>query len=159
MGQTLSEPVTNKETAICQDEFYKVTSGWSLCSGGKISENSWNNCVAIVLNPPEFQEKRFTPVETFLFVGRQFVYARMAHVDGRQPHTHPLTSGWFSDFLVQRFRWATLVMSKSIRYLTVFLLQMAMAVRSSLNMPASIFISLSYRDLSFQAIYQKHFVK
>ena len=24
MGQTLSEPVTNKETAVCQDEFYKV---------------------------------------------------------------------------------------------------------------------------------------
>lgn len=24
MGQTLSEPVTNKETAICQDENYKV---------------------------------------------------------------------------------------------------------------------------------------
>lgn len=24
MGQTLSEPVTNKETAICQDDFYKV---------------------------------------------------------------------------------------------------------------------------------------
>ncbi|CRL02198.1 CLUMA_CG015126, isoform A [Clunio marinus] len=32
MGQTLSEPVTNKETAICQDDFYKVGSscmqGW-----------------------------------------------------------------------------------------------------------------------------------
>lgn len=26
MGQTLSEPVTNKETAICQDDFYKVSS-------------------------------------------------------------------------------------------------------------------------------------
>lgn len=25
MGQTLSEPVTNKETAICQDENYKVS--------------------------------------------------------------------------------------------------------------------------------------
>lgn len=25
MGQTLSEPVTNKETAICQDDFYKVS--------------------------------------------------------------------------------------------------------------------------------------
>lgn len=24
MGQTLSEPVTNKETAICQDDNYKV---------------------------------------------------------------------------------------------------------------------------------------
>lgn len=24
MGQTLSEPVTNKETAICQDDYYKV---------------------------------------------------------------------------------------------------------------------------------------
>lgn len=28
MGQTLSEPVTNKETAICQDDNYKV-SGYS----------------------------------------------------------------------------------------------------------------------------------
>lgn len=25
MGQTLSEPVTNKETAICQDDNYKVS--------------------------------------------------------------------------------------------------------------------------------------
>lgn len=26
MGQTLSEPVTNKETAVCQDDYYKVNS-------------------------------------------------------------------------------------------------------------------------------------
>jgi hypothetical protein len=47
MGQTLSEPVTNKETAICQDDNYKV-SFFPLDEssvGAKIFGFRPNNCV------------------------------------------------------------------------------------------------------------------
>lgn len=50
MGQTLSEPVTNKETAICQDDNYKV----NLCDDSceRILLDSPDYCVVIIYNPP-----------------------------------------------------------------------------------------------------------
>lgn len=35
MGQTLSEPVTAKETAVCQDDNYKVSNSAILCISGE----------------------------------------------------------------------------------------------------------------------------
>lgn len=42
MGQTLSEPVTAKETAVCQDDNYKVSIVTFLCISGVPM-----NCVVI----------------------------------------------------------------------------------------------------------------
>lgn len=45
MGQTLSEPVTNKETAVCQDDFYKVNASMNHYLLGKLFGIHQNNCV------------------------------------------------------------------------------------------------------------------
>jgi hypothetical protein len=93
MGQTLSEPVTNKETAICQDEYYKVINIVSADSS-EIKLKTTNCVFAIIIhNPPAFPA-HLKNLNRFvcLLLGRQQLYARMENKHGRQPHAHSLTS-------------------------------------------------------------------
>lgn len=63
MGQTLSEPVTNKETAICQDENYKVSSRDDSCGQKRKKLHRVQlRCINITLQMSAGEEKtRFTP--------------------------------------------------------------------------------------------------
>jgi hypothetical protein len=75
MGQTLSEPVTNKETAICQDDNYKVNFFFRLMTHPR-AISFWAPWKIIALlqiyNPPE-------PVKKLRITKKMFFRSRWAH--------------------------------------------------------------------------------